>query len=200
MTGQSDFGLLQFKMVGIKIVLYAVLCFGSFVTLLHDNLGILSWDAYINFMSSSVVQEIYSSEVYTRLGNGWLPLIIIVPIIVAYSVANWKDAGKSPSEDISGLMAKLVALNFVLMAILMPIGFVGMLANIGILSSDVAFDIIFSDFMLEIYGHEHSWIWTIFPILILGPIILTYFAREWYESPASGPVVTASGDQQTIGY
>lgn len=192
MTNREDFAAVQAKMVAVSLLLYPILCLPSFLGMLK-NAGILSWDQYLDILGSSFVANVYLGEFYRLLGNGWLLMLIIVPVIVAFSVASWKDRGRTQSGDQMTLGLKLIAMNTLLMAVLAPLTLLGILSNIEILPDDTMFEILNSEFIEAIYGHEYSWIYAVLPFLIISPIILSACARSWYEPEGPIRVAPASG-------
>ena len=189
MTEQNTFGPMAFKMVVVSLVLWIVLIPTSIIGLLYNSWGWISFEQYYEILGSPIIQDFYLSQFYRYLGFGWLLLLLIVPVIVAFSVSSSMGPGGANSEDVFILSFKLIAMNIVLMAILSPMTFAGLLNNIGILPDESLFDFLVSDFVQQLYGHEYSWIWVVFPFLILGPIVLTACAREWHQpAPKMIPV------------
>lgn len=191
MAERESFGSVQFKMVMTSLVLWIVLVPTSIIGLLYSSWGWMSWEGYIEIMGSSFFQNTYLSEFYGYLANGWLLLLLIVPIVVAFAVASWVEHGQSTSGDKTLLAFQLIAMNIVLMALLAPLTFAGVLSSIGLLPDSALFDFLNSSFVEGLYGHEYSWIWVAFPFLIIGPIVLVACAREWYKSAAN--VAPATG-------
>lgn len=179
MASESTFGSVQAKMVGVHLVLYVMFCLTSFMGLLRSA-GIISSESYYDFMFSSFVQNVYFSELMNFLANGWMLLIVIFPVIVAFSVASWADHGGSTSGDATGLSIKLIAVNLVTLAVLSPITFAGVLGSIKLLPDEALFRFLNSGFIEGLYGHEYSWSWVVTPFLLIAPLVLTICARSWY--------------------
>lgn len=191
MNNDEEFRALQIKSFAFSLLLYAVLCFTSFVDLLY-NMGVMSWESQYDILGSSFVQNVLLSTFYRRLGYGWLLLLILIPVIVGFKVVSWRGAVRKDTEGRTKLCLQLIGMNALLMALLAPLIFAGLLNNIRLLSDSSLFSFLTSGFMSSIYDHEVSWVWMVFPFLILGPIILTLCARSWYEHVPSPLVPTTN--------